>query len=340
MVACGIIAGRPASRVPGDAGVGTTLCVWAKVDLQQFLTVAPPEPPQDFSDFWQRRHAVALAVDPRPQLRAAGWTLQQHVVHDIRYWSTGGVEIGGWMLVPQSGRVTRGLVVGHGYGGRDGPDLPLSLDGCVTLFPCFRGLGRSALPGVSPDPSDHVLHDIQDRNKYVLGGCVEDLWLGVSALLALFPEASDRVAYCGISFGGGIGALAAPWDRRVSRLHLHVPTFGHQALRLTLPCVGSGEAVRDFWRRHRNVMGTLAYYDAASAARYLRIPTLVAAALVDPAVPPPGQFAVYNAIAEPLRRLFVLEAGHLDYPDREAQIEELNVAVARFFMEEAPRDET
>lgn len=312
------------------------------MDLAQLLCVAPPEPPQDFPDFWQRRHAFARTFDPRPRLRPAGWTLQRHVVHDIRYCSTGGVRIGGWVLVPQSGRVTRGLVVGHGYGGREGPDLPLAVDGCVTLFPCFRGLGRSPLPGVSAEPSEHVLHEIRDRDEYVLGGCVDDLWLGVSALLALFPEVSDRVAYCGSSFGGGIGALAAPWDRRISRLHLHVPTFGHHALRLTLACVGSGEAVRDYCRRHGNVPGTLAYYDAASAARHLRIPTLVAAALIDPAVPPPGQFAVYNAIAEPLRRLFVLEAGHLDYADREARIEELNVAVARFLMEEeeeAPRDE-
>jgi cephalosporin-C deacetylase len=42
--------------------------------------------------------------------------------------------------------------------------------------------------------------------------------------------------------------------------------------------------VRNWHRRHRlNLNETLAYYDAASAARHLDIPTLVAAALFDPA---------------------------------------------------------
>jgi len=135
------------------------------------------------------------------------------------------------------------------------------------------------------------------------------------------------------AYGAGIGAMAAPWDTRINRLQLHVPTFGHQALRLTLPCVGSNEAVREYQQRHGNVMETLAYYDAATAARYLQIPTMVAAALFDPAVPPPGQFAVYNAIAEPLRRLFVLEAGHFDYPGQDARLEDLNRTLAAFLME-------
>jgi cephalosporin-C deacetylase len=225
------------------------------------------------------------------------------------------------------------LVIGHGYGGRDTPDTHVPVEEAVLLYPCFRGFGRSVLPGVSADPRHHVLHDIDSRQRYIIGGCVDDLWLAVSALLVLFPEVAGKVACLGTSLGGGIGAMAAPWDTRINRLHLQVPTFGHQALRLTLPCVGSNEAVREFQHRHRNVMETLAYYDAATAARYLQIPSMVAAALFDPAVPPPGQFAVYNAIAKPLRRLFVLEAGHFDYPGQEARLEELNRTLAAFLME-------
>jgi cephalosporin-C deacetylase len=39
----------------------------------------------------------------------------------------------------------------------------------------------------------------------------------------------------------------------------------------------------------------------------------VAAALFDPAVAPPGQFAIYNALPGP-KELFVLTAGHFDHP--------------------------
>ncbi len=208
------------------------------------------------------------------------------------------------------------------------------MNDAVLLFPCFRGIGRSPLPGVSADPSQHVLHHIEDRQRYIIGGCAEDLWLAVSALLALFPEVAGQVAYSGISFGGGIGALAVPWDARIGRLHLHVPTFGYQALRLTLASTGSGEAVRNFQRQQGfDVMNTLAYYDAAAAARYLRIPVLVAAALFDPVVPPPGQFAVFNAIAESLKRLFVLQCGHFDDAGQTLRLQEMQREVADFFME-------
>lgn len=304
------------------------------MDRAQLLAIAPPSPPEDFADFWRRRHAAALALEPAPRVEAGGGVVGAHAVQALRYPSSNGVEIGGWLLTPRVGRPRRGVLVGHGYGGREAPDAVVGLDDAVLLFPCFRGMGRSPVAGLSARPFLHVLHGIEDRNRYVLGGCVDDLWLGVSALLALFPEVAGRVAVLGSSFGGGIGALAAPWDARIGRLFVEVPTFGHQALRLTLPSVGSGEAVRGYQRHHVfNVMETLAYYDAAAAARHLRIPTLVAAALFDPAVPPPGQFAIHNAIPAHLRRLFTLAAGHFDYPEKVAQQRELAREVASFLTE-------
>jgi cephalosporin-C deacetylase len=57
----------------------------------------------------------------------------------------------------------------------------------------------------------------------------------------------------------------------------------------------------------------LAYFDSAVAATYLRRPALVTAALFDPAVPPPGQFCVYNALSAP-KHLIVRPAAHFDWP--------------------------
>jgi cephalosporin-C deacetylase len=299
--------------------------------LAQLLAITPPEPPADFAAFWQNRYQAALALDPAPSLHATGQVLVSHEVHDLHYHSADGITIGGWLLLPVQGPPRRGMVIGHGYGGRTAPDVLPGLEDAALLYPCFRGMGRSPVAGLSSQPYLHVLHHIEDRHRYVLGSCVDDLWLAVSALLALFPEVAGRVAVQGVSFAGGIGALAAPWDARIARLHVEVPSFGHQALRLTLPSVGSSEAVRGYQRHHRfNVMETLAYYDAASAARHLAIPTLVAAARFDPAVPPPGQFAIHNAIPEAWRRLFVLDAGHFDHPGREAQERGLRQTVANF----------
>jgi cephalosporin-C deacetylase len=302
--------------------------------LAQLLDIDAPQPPADFVDFWQQRHAKALILSPCPSIKLADWQRPQHLVYDLSFTSTNEVKIGGWLLVPKNAQVRRGIVFGHGYGGCETPEDTLAIDDAVLLFPCFRGIGRSPMAGVSSDPNFHVLHNIQDRQRYILGDCVEDLWLAVSALLALFPEVAGHVAYSGISFGGGIGALAVPWDSRIGRVHLHVPTFGHQALRLTLPSIGSGEAVRAFERQHGfHAIDTLAYYDAASAACHLHIPALVAVALFDPVVPPPGQFAIFNAIPKPFRRLFVLQAGHFDYADKQHQMLQLNQELASFFIE-------
>ena len=238
--------------------------------------------------------------------------------------------IGGWLLTPRHHPIRRGLVIGHGYGGREGPDADLPLQDAAYLFPCFRGLSRSRRPEISDNPAFHVLHDIQDRGRYILGGCMEDLWTGVSTLLRLFPHIEGRIGYMGISFGGGIGALALAWEDRVARGHLNVPTFGHQPLRLTFPTMGSGESIRRFERQHGHVMATLQYYDAASAARHITKPMHVAAARFDPAVAPPGQFAVYKALAGP-KELYVLQAGHFDHPGRQDDEAELSRRLRQFF---------
>ena len=283
------------------------------LSLEQLLEIAPPAAPNDFASFWQERYRRTLEIRVEPHLSRQAVDHPQFYVHDLTFQSTGDFIVGGWLLVPREEPIFKGMVVGHGYGGRENPDFHWPMANTVYVFPCFRGLGRSRAPGVSATPHWHVLHDIQDRERYILAGCVEDLWLSVSAMVKLFPETQGHIGYIGTSFGGGIGALALPWDSRIRLAHLNVPTFGHMPLRLAMPTLGSGEAVRQFQRQHCNTIDTLRYYDAATAARYSPIPVHVAAAQFDPVVAPPGQFAVYNALPKP-KRLFVLAAGHFQYP--------------------------
>lgn len=89
-------------------------------------------------------------------------------------------------------------------------------------------------------------------------------------------------------------------------------------------------SVRSYYLRHPEVSEVLQYYDAATAATRVEIPVLVSPALFDPAVPPPGQFAVYNGLGEG-RELFVLKAGHLEYPGQAEEQGRLEAAKERFF---------
>jgi cephalosporin-C deacetylase len=297
--------------------------------LETLLQVPAPVAPSDFAAFWQYRYQQARRVRPKPQVN---FLRQQegYSVYQISYPSTQKVTIQGWLAVPIEHLVSSAIVFGHGYGGCEGPDFRLKPKGAALLFPCLRGLSASALPGLAPNPSEHVLAGIENRDTYILGGCVEDVWVSISVLEKLFPQTRKHIAYAGISFGGGIGALALAWDQRIQRAHLNVPTFGNQPLRLQLPTVGSGEAVRHYQQTHPEVVDTLHYYDAATAARFIQQPMHVAAALFDPAVAPPGQFAIYNALAN-AKKLFVLEAGHFAYEHQPAQEAALSTELHEFF---------
>ncbi|MFZ4269463.1 acetylxylan esterase [Streptomyces arboris] len=308
--------------------------------LDQLLQVPAPPAPADFEAFWRDRYARARAVDTRPVLGPVEEERDGVRIHGITYTSVGGVRLGGWLALPAEGPVRYGFVVGHGYGGRQDPgrDLPPPLPGAAAILPCVRGMGERGRADGLPDLADeHVLYGIGSRESYVIGDCVADLWCAASALTEAVPELAGaglpggpRLGYLGESFGGGLGALALPWESRFGAAQLTVPTFGNHPLRLTLPCTGSGEAVRAHHREHPEVTGVLRYFDAATAAGRLELPTLVAAALFDPAVPPPGQFAVYNALAGE-RELQVLSAGHFPYRGMVAEAAELDARREAFF---------
>ena len=300
-------------------------------DLEDLLGIEGPEEPSDFAEFWRKAYAEAMAVAPKPEILDTGKDELGWRVFDLKYRSTEGMGIGGWLLIPTDGVVRRGFVVGHGYGGRDAPDLDLPVTEAAILFLCCRGLSRSARSPIAQDAQWHVLHDLDKRDRYIHRGCVQDTWIAVSALLRLFPQTEGHIAYMGISFGGGIGALALPWDVRIQRAHFNVPSFGNHPLRLLLPTLGSAAPVQAFRNRYGNdVLTTLSYYDAAVAAGHIHVPVHCACALFDPVVAPPGQFSVYNALRGP-KELYVLDAGHFDYPRKELQEEELKGSLHRFF---------
>jgi cephalosporin-C deacetylase len=300
-------------------------------DLEGLLQVAPPETPAGFEEFWQTRFGRALTVTPNLTLWDGGEDQGGWRVWKMTYSSTDEIEIGGWLLLPLHGVVRRAVVVSHAYCHREEPDFTFPLQDAAVLFPCSRGLGKSRDSRLPNTPAEHVRHNIDNRDKYVLGGCVDDIWLGVSALLRLFPQVAGHIGYIGGSFGGGIGALACAWDHRITRAHLIVPTFGNHPLRAKLSSGGSASALQDHLAAHPQAAETLQYYDAAVAAKFVRIPTLCACALFDPVVAPAGQFAIYNALAGE-KSLFVFQGGHMAYADQAGEERSLKTQVQRFFL--------
>lgn len=297
------------------------------VDAMQ--TLAAPPAPDGFADFWRGAFARSLAVPPRVARR----TIREEggaIVEEIEFDALGlngaaSARLGGWLITPRDGAPRRVLVEGHGYGGREAPMVPAGRFEHAILQPCLRGFHRSIQPDLPRNEAErHVVHGIASRETYVHLGNAADVWATVGVARELFGGLP--VDYAGTSFGGGIGALATPWDDRLRRVALDVPSFGNHPVRLRCPCIGSGEAVRRLHASGVDVLATLRYFDAATAASFTDKPTLVACAAFDPAVPPPGQFSVYNAIRCE-KRLFVRAAGH--FACREAVRDDRAWAAAR-----------
>lgn len=299
-------------------------------DQERLLAVGAPDEPADFAAFWQATADEASRVPLRLEARPQPSKNDAVELLEVRFDSFGGHRVGAWLLRPRRKAPAYALVGGHGYGGRAeapvGPDEPDH----IALYPCAPGFHLSARADLPDVAARHVVHGIAHRDTYLIRACVASLWAAASALLELHPEFRGRLHYDGGSFGGGLGALALPWEPRFARAKLVVPTFGHHPLRLQCPCVGSGEAVREHHRSHPGIArDVLPYYDAAIAARRVRQPVLVAPALFDPAVPPPGQFAVANAL--PSAERFILRAGHHPYRGQREEDEALGLKSAAWF---------
>lgn len=302
-------------------------------DFEALQSVGCPDEPQDYQEFWKNLYQTSMGIDLRLAVnRRQDLDKDDIEVYEALYDSWEGLRVGAFLTRRAGSTPKRGVVIGHGYGGREQPEyeIPVPYDGWAA-FPCARGFGLSGHEHLPAEAHTHVVHGIERKETYLHLGSVVDYWLAVSVLQDVMEDESAGIDYVGGSFGGGIGAMMLAWEKRVSRGCLVVPSFGNHPLRLSLQCAGSGESVRQYAQLHPEVTGVLSYFDAAIAAKYITIPMLIVNALFDPAVPPPGQFAVYNAISSS-KQLHVIPAGHFDgYPAQSTHDHEAFLAQRRFF---------
>ena len=300
---------------------------------QQMRSIEPPEGPADFDTFWQDTRRATQAEPMALATTELKSESPAHRLFEVHYRTLAGVAAGAWLVLPKERPVRMAAVMGHGYGALLAPAYPQR--DAAFLFTCAPGFYLSAQAGLPDTVPEHVIHGLASRETYIIRHCVANLWSAAWVLEHLVPAAREHLVYMGGSFGGGLGALALPWEPLYRRGHLTVPTFGHQELRLTLPCVGSGDAVQRYVRLHPEARSVLRYFDAATAARRIQIPVLCAPAHFDPAVPPAGQMAVANALRA-TGHIVEISAGHFDHPGLAEENAALESRTESFFWPEAP----
>ncbi len=299
----------------------------------QLLKITPPDnEPADFRAFWEEAYDRAMSMPLNIVSIRQIWSPNPDTeIFEVHYKSWDDAVIGAWLNRPK--KSSGGILYGYGYGN---PSTPILDDDFTVITPCLRGMGMSKHPEIPWLGHQHVLHGIESRETYVLLGCAVDLWLATSVMTEIYPDTAANIHYRGGSFGGGMGALAVPWDKRIRSAYLNVPTFGHNPLRLQFESTGSGESVRVYRQTHPECDAVLPYFDAAIAAGYFRVPVLVTPALFDPAVLPPGQFAVTNAIPEQFREVYIYPAGHYEVPENVPVREKVDVRKQDYSFNRAP----
>ncbi len=284
--------------------------------LEDLLAVAPPDyEPPDFDAFWRGLRGAVEGVRLDLEVREEACPEEGFRLLRLRYAIGEGFHASAWLTVPaDTSRVRRGVIATHGYDGRFAVEPRFYRPGMIVVLPVAPGFGISADPRLPRnDALRHVLVGIESPHTYVLGRCAGAIWRSIDAAQAWLGRPIEHWHYFGWSFGGGMGALALPWEPRVRSAELGQPTFGHHPLRLEQPSTGSASAVRQRWLQDPQILQTLSYFDSALSVQRLHIPTVFACALFDPAVTPPGQFAVANAHPGP-KRISCFLTGHYEFP--------------------------
>lgn len=291
--------------------------------LDDLLRVPAPETePTDFVEFWKALFEQSQSVAINLNIEELSSPYPGYRLLKANYDVYPDYRAGAWVVIPNDTKQAKlGVVVGHGYGGREGPAEDKIAPDRITIFPVAPGFHISTderLP--RNDAGLHVVYGIESKDTYIIGNCVAAYWQAIDVLMEIAPQPLDHFHFSGWSFGGGIGALMLPWDSRYQSAELGQPTFSHHPIRLKCPCAGSGEAVRRLHKTNPEIEETLAYFDSVTAAKYIKIPVVFAGSHFDPAVPPPGQFAVANAHPGP-KRISVFSTGHFtyDYPELETE---------------------
>ena len=113
--------------------------------LDALLDVSAPKAPKDFDAFWMKRYQNALAVDAQPQTTVVSENQNGWRVLEITYTSTDNFIIRGWLLLPVTGIIKRGIIVRKGI-----IDMLRSSDDDINLLTSLTLLHLFIRVGVSP----------------------------------------------------------------------------------------------------------------------------------------------------------------------------------------------
>jgi cephalosporin-C deacetylase len=287
------------------------------MDLEALRTYAPQiVEPSDFDDFWSSTLEANPHLPDRVIRTRAETPITELVAEDLEFAGYNGDPIHAWIVRPQGSRALPAVVEYQGYGGGRGlvgEKSLWALTGRVHVFMDTRGQGSGwGTGGDTPDPhgsgpatEGSMTRGILDEHDYYYRRVYVDAVRLLDAVAGLDCVDERRIAVTGGSQGGGIAIAAAALSRWPVLAMPDVPFLCHFRRSVDVAALPPYTELVRYLAVHRaeedRVFRTLSYFDGASLARRITIPTRMSVALMDDIVPPSSVFAAYNALPESSR---------------------------------------
>lgn len=271
--------------------------------------------PEDLDSFWNEavREALSVPLDCHRSLHNE-YDLPGFVVETLRFRSSGGGVLNGWLAYPPGARRLPAFVWLPPYGRESVlPNEYGTREGFASLSFNFHG-----------EPAFHQEKYSRSRGYFGVGADSPETWIfrrmfidaviAARILQAQVEVDEDRIGAMGMSQGGGMSIWLGAWCRIVRAVCADMPFLGsidettlERAYRY--PFKELTEFMEEIPLGREHVLNTIQYYDTAIQAARCKVPTQVSLGLKDPAARPHQVRAVYDALAGP-KKLITYNVGH------------------------------
>lgn len=299
-------------------------------ELEQYLGISPK--PGDFDEFWARALAEQEATNPEPDLQPAS-VIQGDAFSTWDLWFTGvgGARIYAKLLAPAvREEKTPALLQFHGYSGNSGDwmgKLPHVAAGWTVAAMDCRGQGGKSEDrgGVKGNTlRGHIIRGLAEDSpdKLLFRQILLDTVQLYRVVASLDWVDESRISCAGGSQGGALSVGCAALSPGIQRCISEYPFLSDYRRVWEMDLAANAyEELKAYFRffdpfheRENEVFEKLGYIDMKNLAPRVRAETLMAITLMDNICPPSTQFAVYNNLGGPRRKLLYPDYAHEGLP--------------------------
>lgn len=296
--------------------------------LEQYKGINPR--PDDFDDYWARALSELDATDPAPQIVPSAFQVPNAECFDLTFNGVRGATIYAKYLRPKNAQEPHpAVLLFHGYTGSSGDWADklawVNLGFSVFAMDCRGQAGKSEdVGGVKGNTlNGHFIRGLDSGPDHLL---MRHNFLDTAQLARVamsMPEVDPaRVGVHGGSQGGALALACASLEPRVKRCVSIYPFLSDYKRVWEMDLARNAyDELRLYFRnfdprheREEEIFRTLGYIDVQFHAERIKAEVLMGISLMDNICPPSTQFAAYNRITAPKRKIVYPDFGHEGLP--------------------------